>query len=277
MEPGASDVKSVEHLQLLIAELERYDCGIGNDRLEAVLSYGEAAIPYLEEILAQRLAGSAHINLGAPPKDTEWFTVVHALFLLAHLHASRSLDLVLKFLAQRQELLDYWLQDLVNEELWEVPFLLGRDQTEKLASFVRSRENNEFSRLAVCTSLVQLALNFPVTASRIRPVFRDVLGNRDETSDFVGLVASELLDLLDPKLKPVILTALSAHDVWPGLLSVADVEHRYERKHKRVLQPVEITARYHEFRQYTYFRRSSSDDSRKEEIRRVLDRSPGLA
>ena len=193
------------------------------------------------------------------------------------LPAPRALDLVLRFLGQKPEILDYWLQGLAVEELWEVPYLLGRDHLDKLGDFFLNRQNNEFSRLTVCTSLVQLALNFPAEINRVRPIFVEFLAGKDDPSDFVGLVCSELLDLLDLKLKLEILAALDANNVWSELLSAGDVEHCYKQQHHRILQPATLVARYDYFRQHAYFSRSAEDSCPTEAVKRVRDQSSDVA
>ena len=69
--------------------------------------------------------------------------------LLAHLRAEDTLDIVLEFLALEQRALDYWLHDLLNDDLWEIIYLLGTNQIDELDEFVLNDANNIFYPLKI--------------------------------------------------------------------------------------------------------------------------------
>lgn|GEM_PF-2333882 len=260
-------------LARLIKELHQHDCSISNDSLEKLLSRGPAAVPHLEAIIEARLTERHFLDVSNPPRNTEWFIVVHALYLLAHIGSEKSLDLILEFLGQRQAFLDYWLNDLLDEDLWEVPFLLGRNRLPLLESFLLDEHANPFSRLAVGTALVQIALQFKSKFKSVCQIFEQFLTRRYEDPDFVGLICSELLDLRAAPLKPAILRALRENAIWPGLLTTAQVEQAYEKNHRRVMRPLALADRYQDFRQSAYFAKTASGITPKMEIKKVLQRS----
>lgn len=260
-------------LARLIEELHHHDCSISNESLEELVACGPAVVPHLEAIIEAKLVEKGFLNLTKPPRNTEWFIVVHAFYLLAHLRSERSLGLVLEFLGERQEFVDYWLNDLLDGDLWEIPFLLGKHRLGLLESFLLNGQANPFSRLAVGTALVQIALHFNSKFEPVCQIFEHLLTRKHEDSDFVGLICSELLDLRAPALQPVILHALSGNSVWPGLLTSANVEQAYKRNHRRILRPLALLDRYESFRQSAYFAKTASGVSPKMEIRKVLQRS----
>lgn len=255
MTRGGQEPKSKRRLQRLMVELQKTDCSIDDATINAILSYGDQAIPYLEAILIEAL-DCAQRGQEFPPRNTEWFKVIHALYLLAHLKSGRSLELVLAFLGQHQRILDYWLYELLDEDIWEIIFLLGQDNLQQLQAFLLEPKNNDFSKLATITALVQIALHFPDRASEVSEILRKTLQDVNEDPDFVGLVVSELMDLLDPALKSDVLQALDKNSVWSNIISSAEVEHMYQKSKQRKVEPLGILERYGQFRHLAYFSRT---------------------
>ncbi|MFQ5650986.1 MAG: DUF1186 domain-containing protein [bacterium] len=244
-------------LRSLINRLHTTDCVIDDQILQDILSYGELAVPHLEAILRAAVQKSSQLDPRVPPKSTQWFVVVHALYLLAHLPSGESLDLILTFLAQKQPVLDYWLQDLLDEDMWEIPFLLGKNQLDKLETFVLDQNNNEFSRLAVCTALVQIALQDQSKRPAVREIFRTVLHQKKEEPDFLGLVVSELMDWRDEALNPAILAVLARNQVYEGIITAEEISLLYQRPHVRMRAVPDLLEKYAEFRQHAYFSKTA--------------------
>ncbi|MFQ5707091.1 MAG: DUF1186 domain-containing protein [bacterium] len=260
-----------KRLETLIQELYKIDCWIDYEKLRELISCGREAIPYLESILRSTLENRSKIDYTTPPSDKEWFLVIHALYLLAHLRAHESLDLVLEILSQKQEFLDYWLHDLLNDDIWEVVYYLGQPHLKKLEAFVLNQEINLFSRLTVCTALIQISAHNQAKRAAIAAIFTKVLDLENEDPDFIGLLASELLDIKDESLRPQILQALERHGVWPGIVSTEEVQISYKNKKIRKLKPLDIFQRYDFFRQYAYFAQTSPFKPLKQEKRRKLE------
>jgi hypothetical protein len=255
-----SDERARE-IDQLMAQLHRQDLSIDDKVLKRILVIGDDIVPELAQVVEQTIEKSRSIDPSASPKGTEWCTLIHALFLLAHLRAEDTLDLVLELLAHDQSVIDYWLHDLLNDDLWEIIFLLGCNQIEELEEFVTNEANNPFSRLAVCTAMVQIALHFPARYEEIVRVFRGLLRLPHSDSDYVGLLASELLDLCEPALKPFILDNLERYQVWQGLITAAEVEEWYRRlkPHRRV--PLDLFERYTYYKQYPYFSKTEASQT----------------
>ncbi|MFQ5824016.1 MAG: DUF1186 domain-containing protein [bacterium] len=259
-----------QKLEALIKELHHVDCWIDFKKLKEIVSYGQIVVPHLEEILQTALKKSSGINITNPPTGTDWFIVVHALYLLAQLRSEDSLDLVLAFLSQEQEILNYWLQDLLIEDIWEVVYFLGQNQLEKLEAFILNQNNNIFSRLAVGTALIQISAHDGSKKDNVARIIKKVLGLEKEDPDFIGLLSCELLDIKDEALRTSILEALEKHDVWPGLVSADEVQLIYKNKNLRAMIPLDIFQRYENFRQYAYFAQTSPFKPQKRKTRQKL-------
>ncbi|MCG8603489.1 DUF1186 family protein [bacterium] len=236
----------------LISELRTLDFSIQPQQLTQILSHDKKLIPHLEDIIREALKESDDSNLTVVQRQSDAYAVVHAFYLLAQLQAEKSLDLVLEFLAQKQTVIDYWLLELVQDDLWEVIFHLGQNRLGKLHEFMTVSANNVFSRLTVATTLVQLALHFDSKRPAIIETFQRVLGLRDEEPDFIGLLVSELLDLCELKLQLPILQALRRNRVWSGIITEDQVRRSMQRRSPRRLRPLGIFERYELLRRNPY-------------------------
>lgn len=267
MSRGGIGRSKTPKLETLVKELYSIDCTIENEKLKAILSYGNLAVPHLKKIIRDVL------DLKISPDHDNWFVVLHALYLLAHLKAEDSLDLVLEFLSQKQKILDNWLHDLLIEDIWEVIYFLGGNKLDKLQSFILNDKNNLFSRLAVTTALVQIALRNRSKRKGVVSIFKKVLQLENEDADFMGLVASELLDLKDESLKPYLIEALHKNAVWSGLLTSDEINLSYQNARTRKMTPLDLFERYKLFRQYAYFAKTVPDVVYRIEKVRKLEKS----
>ena len=255
-----------------ISELRRIDCWVEDDRISEILACGEEAVPYFEDMLSEIIQESRAIDLRKKHPNTEWFTAIHCLCFLAHLKSEKSMDLVLSFLSQKQDTLDFWLHDILTEDLWEIFYLLGQNKHEKLGTFILDQKGNLFSRLAACTALVQIALHHESAKNQIVQIFREVLHLAGEDADFIGLVVGELLDLCDDRLLEDMLAALQNNHVIPAIMTPSDVILCMQKKRVRKLIPLTIFERYYYFRQLAYFAKTTPGKSVKEANLRELQK-----
>lgn len=245
---------SAERLEGLVTDLQKHDCHIADNYLRNIISFGDEAIPHLEKILRETLDNRTKIDINQQAKPTETFKIVHVFNLLSHLEASVSLKLVFEFLAQEQKYVEYWLDDIFDEDLWEVLFKLGNNNLLELKYFLLNKRNNEFYRLATAKALIQIALNNKHHAKDIRNIFHTLLILEDEDRDFVGLVISELLEWHDKDLKAIILKKLNEVDVYEGIISADEVEYLFAKnKQPFTRQPQDIFERYAGYREVLPF------------------------
>ena len=84
---------------------------------------------------------------------------MHALFLLMELRSKESLEVVLAFLANDDELIHFWMGDLFTEELWMVVAWCTVEDLEPHAKFILNDDINIYSRMVLASALCQLAIN----------------------------------------------------------------------------------------------------------------------
>lgn len=260
------------NLNQLIKRFRSNDNWVDQNQIDEILSFGSQAVPNLEQILTDVIRQDNRVDLKIPPKDPGWYVPATSLYLLAHLRSEDSLDALLEFLSQKQEILDYWLHDFLNENIWEVIYFLGGNQLEKLQRFVLNKELDCFARLSVCTALIQTALNFEARKGTVSKIFTKLLKSENEDSEFIGLLVSELMDLQDKSLKPLMLKALETNFVWSGIISSEEVNSGFQRKRVRKVAPLDLSQRIEYFKQYAYSSTLSSRTSRHEK-RRIPEES----
>ncbi len=132
----------------------------------------------------------------------------HALFLLAELEATESLDFVLDFLSQDPELLDFWMGDLETIHLWPILFRLGKNDLPKLQKFVRNHSAGAFYRTVAINAVGQIAWHYSGRRGEVFSWFETFFeyyssNSKDESEkellgDAVSVVSNlRAVDLLD--------------------------------------------------------------------------------
>lgn len=251
MNRGGNGRSKQRKLEALVKELYVTDCTIEDEKLKAILSHGNLAVSHLSKIITKAIDSKPSTN------GVNQFVVIHAFYLLAQLKAEEVLEAILEFLSQKQETLDSWMHDLLSEDIWEVIYFLGSNQLDKLEAFILNNRNNLFSRLTVATALIQIALHDNSKWKHIAAIFKKTLRLENDDPDFIGLVASELLDLKDESLRPYIIEALQKNTVWSGLLTPDEVNQSYQNHCTRKMTPLNLFERYEYFRQYACFSKAS--------------------
>lgn len=260
------------NLDQVIKQFRLNDNWIDQNQVDRILSFGSQAIPHLEKIIRDVVGQGNRIDLTIPPKNPGWYVPIYSLYLLAHLRSEDSLDTVLELLSQKQEVLDYWLHDFLTEDIWEVIYLLGGNQLQKLQEFALNKKLNCFARLSVSTALVQIALNFQTKKQTVSEIFTKLLESESEDLEFIGLLISELMDLQDEALKPLMLNALEKNRVWSGIISSEEVISGFRKKRVRKVTPLDLSQRVAYFKQYAYSSTLSSRTSQQAK-RRIPEES----
>ena len=135
---------------------------------------------------------------------------LHAVFLLKEIKAEESLPVVLELLRQPDEVLNFWLFDLLTENFWQVLYVLGLPQTDKLVSYLKEPLNYTFARSEVSIVLAQIALHHPERKAEIVNAYKNLLqyflqhkGNEQIfESTLVGLIIGDILDIGATELLP---------------------------------------------------------------------------
>lgn len=148
-------------------------------------------------------------------QDTELVNAdfcLHALYLLKEIEAEESLSVLLEFLRQPEDLLDFYTLDTLADNFWQVTYVIGKNQTDKLAAFLKEPLNSTFARSEVSAALAQIVLHDPERRIEIVDIYRDLLhffisNRQDETiadNIVVNLMIDDIMDFKGKELLPEI-------------------------------------------------------------------------
>jgi hypothetical protein len=136
---------------------------------------------------------------------------------LAELQAEKSLSKILEIFKQDEDFLEFWFSDSLNEEMWEVIYKCGQHSFDLFEEFLKDQSYWVFSRTAVSSGFVQIALHNPGRQQEVIEFFKRVIDstipfvkynddkNSDPAKESIGWYVSDLLDLHEPSLKDYLL------------------------------------------------------------------------
>jgi tetratricopeptide (TPR) repeat protein len=125
---------------------------------------------------------------------------IHALYFLTELKAYESLESILDFFRQDEEISEYWFSDVIDH-FFAVPFyILGEKQLDVLKSFVLEKNILSWDRSRVTDTMAQIALQRPERRTEIIECFRDIMNvfiknPTDESIIDSGFLGSMMWDL----------------------------------------------------------------------------------
>ena len=118
---------------------------------------------------------------------------IHALYFLAELKASESLDKVLDVLRQGKEFLNYWYSDSM-EGFWAAPFYqLAEGQLEKLKQFVLEPNGFVFARLMAAQVVEQVAFHQANRRDEAIQWFKDVMNYHLDHAENEGIIDTDFI------------------------------------------------------------------------------------
>ncbi len=139
-------------------------------------------------------------------------STAHALFLLMELKAAEALPAALELFRQPEEVLEFWLGDLLTDNIWQVIYAIGQTQLPVLEAFLKEPLNYTYSRTSVSTAISQLALHHPTRRQEVVELYERLLHfyfeKQDDTAivelDFTSLFLSDIVDFNGTELTPLI-------------------------------------------------------------------------
>ena len=135
--------------------------------------------------------------------EQKFLFLYHALSLLAELKAENSLALILDILRQGEDFLEFWLNDNLTEDLWEIIYKTGKEQLETLKEFLKEPNIYVYARSAISTAVKNLLINEPDRREEIirwyRELFEYFLKNKEDENlidtTVIGLMIGDVADI----------------------------------------------------------------------------------
>lgn len=176
-------------------------------------------------------------------KDTDENEIdfcMHAVFLLQEIKAEESLPAILELLRQPEEVLDFWLSDLLTESVWQAVYTIGLNQADKLAEFLKEPMNYTFARTTASLALTQIIFHHPERRAEIISLYRCLIdffitNKTDEKiidDTMISLMIGDIIEFngkeLLPDIKKLFNEKLPDESVSENFDKVTDDMNEYE-------------------------------------------------
>ncbi len=185
-----------------INNLYQHGIGIPEEKLHAILALPrETVITYLEKILSDAVDRYQYFK-GLVYIENEQVLTLHALFLLSELRSENSLPVILKFLENDKEVIDFWLGDHLTSTVWLPVYMLSQNNLGLLKNFMMKPGVGALSKALASDALVQTVLHHPEKTNEVSIIFKEVFagfslagmnGNIID-SEFLGLAVGNAID-----------------------------------------------------------------------------------
>ncbi len=152
-----------------IGALYAYDFSIPGETIEKILALPRPSlIKDLEEVLNEAIRNFKDYDgfYEAEPEESLFLAPIHALFLLGELEAIEALPAISQFLKEDEEFLDFWLGDLLTEEVWLAIYKLAHSDMTQLFPFIMEPVEYVFAK----SPYIRAALTYMVLKKTKRSV-----------------------------------------------------------------------------------------------------------
>lgn len=189
---------------------------IGKEKLNTIISLPKVTlIQDLESVLQDSINRYDYFNKLADENgwsEEKMTFVIHSLYILGELKATKSINAVFNVLSQSEKYLELYLGDFVTEELWEPLYKIAANNLEACKQFMFSPGIETYARTTFPEVAEQIALHHPERRAEVIIWFKDVLefflssSLEDNVidSDLIGLLVCNLIDIKGSELLPEI-------------------------------------------------------------------------
>ncbi len=122
--------------------------------------------------------------------------VLHAINLLTELEAENALPSVLNVLRQSEDLVEFYLGDLITEYVWMCIYKLGANQLNVLENFMKESNVHTYCKTEVSVALTQIVLHHPERRDEVIDWFRRVFDFYQKASIEDDVIDSDLIGLM---------------------------------------------------------------------------------
>lgn len=214
----------MKELKHLVKDLYTIDFYISENILRQILNYEKEAVPYLVAILDdamenfERYDEDAYYMEHYRKEHFEWFTVYHALLLLAELEADEAFPTVLRFYRQGRYFLDFWLRDIWPSYGTYALARIGKNYVNELMAVLDDPEQDMLTRRMISGALSKMVIIYPEKREEVLECYRRMLYS-DHERELITTVVIDILDCYGKELEPDIHAAYDQkkveEDIFP--------------------------------------------------------------
>lgn len=147
--------ESPEFFHSEIQWLYEYHYTIPNEYLDKIKALPrETLLRDLNKVVYDAIARYSLFSDKDSESEKIWF-LIHAFYLLRDLKATESLEVILDFLSQEDELIEFWMGQ-IRYKSWTVIAMCGFNNLERLKSFMKEPGRSCLSRIEIGEAIQQL-------------------------------------------------------------------------------------------------------------------------
>lgn len=169
----------------------------------------ESLIKDLEMVIKDGWERYSYFLYETEIEEENTYFVFHAIMLLAALKATESYPVILEFLSQNDELIEFHLDYFTTEYIWQVHYDLGQKQIDRLLDFMKKPKIDTFSKTEISVAIVQMLLHNKITREQALAFYEEILlffleaTLEDEVIDatLIGLIIGDIIDVKLSELK----------------------------------------------------------------------------
>lgn len=202
----------MKELKHLIKDLYTIDFYISDNILRQILKHEKEAIPYLRAILEDAMENFERYDVDSyymehyRKEHFEWFTVYHALLILAELEAEEAFPTVFRFYLQGRYFLDFWLRDIWPSYATYALARIGKNHLDELMNAIGDSEQDMLTRKMISCTLSKIVVMYPDKRDAILEFYRKML-HSDHGPELLTTIVIDILDCWGKELEPDILMA----------------------------------------------------------------------
>lgn len=167
---------NLQHKEL--EALYEFDFSIPNDLLKQILQLPKASlIEDLEEVLddASRNFKFYEHAFDEEGDENKFLAPAHAIFLLGELKAIESLPKLEYFFSQDEAFVDFWLGDLLTEELWLPFYKLAEKDILQLFPFIKKLGVDAYSKSPFAEAAILHLVFHREEKEQLLPTYKELL------------------------------------------------------------------------------------------------------
>ena len=215
---------------------------IGEEKIDTILSLQkDTLIQDLELVLQDSINRYSYFNKLTESNgwDEEKMNfVIHAIYLLGELEATKSIGTIFNMLSQSNEYFELYLGDFITSMLWEPVFKIAANNLEACKQFMFKPDIDTYARITFPEMVEQLALHHPERRDEAINWFADVIhfflnSSLDDNvidNDLIALLICNVIDIKGSELIPNIKNLFEKGIVSQGICGQwNDVSEAFKR------------------------------------------------
>lgn len=165
---------NLQHQEL--EALYQYDFSIPRELLTQILQLPKVSlVEDLEAILEDAIQNYKHYEVVFEGEENQFLAPAHAIFILGELKAIDSLPKLEYFFSQNEEFIDFWMGDLLTEELWVPFYKLAESDILRLFPFIKKLGVDAFSKAPFAEAAFLYLVFHPEQKTTLLPNYKSLL------------------------------------------------------------------------------------------------------